>query len=110
MAPDPTKDTTNLENPMTCTSSAFADELVFPKAGGVLVIEGTRAPELMDKLALTPENDDARAEYFKTLGATYYQCVGDYLDTLMEGGGTKDDNMQEELEKEEEEESVRGKK
>lgn len=38
----------------------------------------------MDKLVLTPEDDDARAECFKSFGAMYYQRVGDYSDTLTE--------------------------
>lgn len=101
MATEPDKED-NYENVKQCTSSGFADELAYPKEGGVLVIEGTRVPDLLDNLALTPEDDDARAEHFKSLGATYYQRVSDYSDTLTEQGTTMDDSQQEDLEEEEE--------
>lgn len=55
------------------------------------MIEGSRAEELLDVLGDLPDDDQARANKFRQLGATCYPRVSNHSLNINEDGSSKQD-------------------
>ncbi|KAL2864291.1 uncharacterized protein BJX67DRAFT_383950 [Aspergillus lucknowensis] len=78
-----------------CTAEVFGDEIAHPKEGGILVIEAARVEALQEQLADVGENNEARVNRFRELGATYYARASEFSSTLNDDGTTNLDATEE---------------